>query len=751
MSKLKFLLFSMLVLTFTVNLQAQKKWTYMVYLFGSDLEGGFEKNQGQYGDAGTNDIIEMMQTGSTENVNVIVMTGGADKDGWRELKRWKIENGQQVPIEFNAPNDRMGDPNNLTEFINWATANYPAEQYVLDLWNHGSDIQGYGGDELPNNNHESFKIPQLKQAIQNSSFINQGNKFEILGFDACLMANLEVHNAMQSFANYIVSSEQLEPGHGWDYDPIIRAMENGSATDGITLGKVIADGFLAQANYMGTNQVTLSVIETSKINNVITAVNEMLAVVGTDGTADLQQARSRSEDYASTSTGQDAANNHDVVDIGHLAENLKAVNSSYTNSANTVINALNDAVKYTVKDFQQPNSTGLSLFVPHKLFGAQEGLDFVFNNFYNSLNFSPSIKDFIKKYTETAQSSDNDAPSGDEADPNSNYNEWEEGDFRSTEMASSRNNNDQEIARVIVNDPSDLETVRVLLIETNALEDENDFLTLGAVQPDRLRYSNDGRLLIEYDWDQEWLGIGGHPVNIQNIKQTASDGRLLPINTGGGCTSCPDLTRGGDGFITTITIPAILNPDEDFFGRDVYLNYVKTENGYELISIIPQREEGEPNQGQKERLNLVSGDRVMLLYDGFNEVSDELFEAVAPDAVFTIENGNQDLNLEPILLPLGAEFRIAFELIDFSQQNTIIYDPRNFAASEIMLGDIVANGSSADRTVCTGDGQSDIITFGLQDCNTDNITYVLTTGKDIILGPFSGKMEFDGAPVYDFR
>ncbi len=753
MFKIKFTFLLLLFFIGTTTIQAQQKWTYMVYLFGSDLEGGFEKNGGQYGNAGTNDLAEMMQAGSTNNVNVIVTTGGVDKDGWREIKRWKIENGQQVPIPFNAPNNRMADPNNLTEFINWATSNYPAENYVLDLWNHGSDIQGYGGDEVKGNNHESFKIPQLKQAIQSSNFISQGKKFEIVGFDACLMANLEVHNAMKTFANYIVSSEQLEPGHGWDYDPIIRAMENGSASDGVALGRVIADGFLAQANQQQQNQVTLSVVEAAKIDNIVSKVESLLSAVGTAGTADLQAARARSEDYASTSTGTDAANNHDVVDIVHLAQNLKATNSAYTSAADAVISAINDAVKYTVKDSQQPNSNGLTLFVPHKLFGSQGGLQTVFSEYYNDLNFSAPIKDFVKKYSEMASSNENGAPEGETADPNQDYDDWEyvDGDLGRTPVAKSRNSEDKQVARAIVTDPSDLETVRVLLIEKNALEDENDFLTLGAVLPDNLRYAADGRLLIEYEWDQEWLGIGGHPVNIQNIKQTTnSDGRLLPTGiTGAGNTNL-ELTRG-DGMITTITVPAVLNPGEDFFGRDIYINYVLTDNGYELVSIIPQREEGQPNQGQKERITLKAGDRVMLLYDGFNEVKDDLFDAVSPDAVFTIENGNSDLKLEPILLPLGTEYRIAFELIDFSQNNTIVYDNRNFVTSDIMLGNVVANGSATSMDVCTGDGKSDIITFSLADCNTENTAYIITTDQDIILGRSYGKMEFEGSPVYNFR
>jgi len=140
--------------------------------------------QEEKGNSGTNDLAEMTAAGSTENVNVIVTTGGTNKPGWKEIKRWKIENGNQVPIDFTAADNDMANTQNLTDFINWAIATYPADKYVLDLWNHGMDIRGYGHDE---NTDQEMKIPALQAAIANTDFVKAGNRFEIIGFDACLM------------------------------------------------------------------------------------------------------------------------------------------------------------------------------------------------------------------------------------------------------------------------------------------------------------------------------------------------------------------------------------------------------------------------------------------------------------------------------------------------------------------------------------------------------------------------------------
>lgn len=42
-------------------------------------------------------------------------------------------------------------------------------------------------------------------------------KLDIIGFDACLMAMYEVGSTLAPYGHYLLGSELLEPGHGWDY------------------------------------------------------------------------------------------------------------------------------------------------------------------------------------------------------------------------------------------------------------------------------------------------------------------------------------------------------------------------------------------------------------------------------------------------------------------------------------------------------------------------------------------------------
>lgn len=45
-------------------------------------------------------------------------------------------------------------------------------------------------------------------------------KIDVLGFDACLMSMYEIGSVLAPYANYLLASELLEPGTGWDYSSL---------------------------------------------------------------------------------------------------------------------------------------------------------------------------------------------------------------------------------------------------------------------------------------------------------------------------------------------------------------------------------------------------------------------------------------------------------------------------------------------------------------------------------------------------
>ena len=106
----------------------------------------------------------------------------------------------------------MTDPATLADFIRYCKETFPADRYALIMWDHGGgSLAGYGYDELYG----------AKGAMTLDKFCDALNKagcrFDFIGFDACLMATVETAVAAEPYADYLIASEETEPGVGWYY------------------------------------------------------------------------------------------------------------------------------------------------------------------------------------------------------------------------------------------------------------------------------------------------------------------------------------------------------------------------------------------------------------------------------------------------------------------------------------------------------------------------------------------------------
>src|SRR5690606_22703317 len=137
----------------------------------------------------------------------------------------------------------MGDPATLADFIAYGLENYPADRGALDVWDHGGAWPGFGPDD---SHGVVLTLPEIAQGLQGGLARAGRQELTMIGFDACLMATYEVAMITRPFGEYLLASEELEPGHGWDY-AALRVLRDDPSTDPVTLGRAIADGFQAQA------------------------------------------------------------------------------------------------------------------------------------------------------------------------------------------------------------------------------------------------------------------------------------------------------------------------------------------------------------------------------------------------------------------------------------------------------------------------------------------------------------------------
>ncbi len=113
-----------------------------------------------------------------------------------------------------------GNPDTLTEFLNWAEDRYSAQRRLLILSGHGS---GTTEDFLmrDENADDFLSIDELKLALENAKFAKDGKKLDIIGMDACYMSMAEICYELREQADILIGAEGLVPTLGWPYSKFL--------------------------------------------------------------------------------------------------------------------------------------------------------------------------------------------------------------------------------------------------------------------------------------------------------------------------------------------------------------------------------------------------------------------------------------------------------------------------------------------------------------------------------------------------
>ena len=350
------------VLNTQVSNQAREKFTkikgdgtdtntIMVYMCGTDLES-------QSGMA-TSDLNEMISATVGKNINLIVYTGGCKR--WRNNtissqynQVWQISNGNIKCLIQNAGSDPMTKASTLSAFIKWTAKNYPANRMSLIFWDHGGgSISGYGYDEkYPRSG--SMTLANIKTALKDA-----GIKYDFIGFDACLMATTETALVIGKYADYLIGSEETEPGIGWYYTNWLTNLSKNPSMETLQIGQQIADDFTAMcAKKCPGQSTTLSVTDLAELSQ--TLPQKLAAFAGNASEKisggeykQVATARGSSKEFA-RSTGIDQ------IDLIHFATLLN------TSQGKDLARTLSDAVKYNRTSSNTANAYGLSIYFPYK-------------------------------------------------------------------------------------------------------------------------------------------------------------------------------------------------------------------------------------------------------------------------------------------------------------------------------------------------------------------------------------------------
>ena len=353
--------------------------TIMVYMCGADLESR--------GGMATRDITEMTKATLSDNVNLILYTGGAKT--WKNSvisssnnQIYQVVQGGLRRLVDNAGSGAMTDPNTLVSFIQFCKENYPANRYDLIFWDHGSgSVQGYGYDEK-NTRAGSMDLAEIQSALKKG-----GLQYDFVGFDACLMATVETALMLDPYADYMIASEETEPGIGWYYTDWLTKLSADPSMPTPEIGKNIADDFVRTCGSSCPGQsATLSVTDVAEAANTIPSKladfsKAVIQMIDEDSYKKVSQARSSTREFA-------ASNKIDQIDLAHFAINLGNEESI------ALSDTIRKAVKYNRTSSNMTNCYGLSVYFPYQ---KASKVDTAVNT-YNAIGMDSSYSECIRSF-----------------------------------------------------------------------------------------------------------------------------------------------------------------------------------------------------------------------------------------------------------------------------------------------------------------------------------------------------------------
>jgi hypothetical protein len=458
---------------------APAEWTLMFYM---DSDNDLERPQ-------MDDLAEMLAVGSSAKINIVVLCDrnvkGDDVRGftaravggiknWTTAKLLVVEKGRLRELD-DWGEVNMGDPATLKNFLQTVTKEFPAKRYGLVFGDHGSGWSGIVSDESAGK--DTLDTVELPRALKEVTA--QTGKFELIGFDACLMANFEAAKSIAPYARTMVGSEELEPGSGWDYTPLLTKFTQNPQIDGVALGKIIVNTY--RDYYLGPEEggrdksVTLGVIDLGQVPALEAAVSNLgirneafMRSGGQPNWKKTARARKDTETY-----GGDTDN----FDLLSYAESIKRErpDAETVKAADAVIAAAKGAVLYKINGEGRPQSSGLSIFFPSTS-------DSLLNYGYGETPFSVTGKwmPFLAAYTKTALA-DTQAP------------EIEEVEASDADVAS--NDVITVTAKVVADDVAEADFV---LAELN----KGEQIIIGSIPTEP-----DDKGVFREEWDGSWFSI----------------------------------------------------------------------------------------------------------------------------------------------------------------------------------------------------------------------------------------------------
>lgn len=364
-----------------------------MYVVGSDLEGS-------YGYASENllDLADSMQSSAGD---LILCYGGADKIGWDDgvtvtnlylLKKDAEDGIIGVDKETGKPTEYIltrfegidiSTTDALAESVTYADE-YGAEHGLSDanryiiFWDHGGAWSGYGKNSITGN---MFTNRQINEALDSA------DKYDMIIFNACLMASLEVANELRTHADYMLASEEVTPAiQGINYKEAFSALSEKPSMNPVEFAGVIAGTYLFKDVGMHFPKV-YSLVDLHKVPAVISALSQFgtelnASLEDEDSISVLGSAHAYTQKFGLYSGGGPASDKSVSEDLYEFVSLIcgNTYEGALHTSAENLLAAINDYIVFVENNRGFRSTNGVSIMSSE-----------TFNNFMSQVDGDISI------------------------------------------------------------------------------------------------------------------------------------------------------------------------------------------------------------------------------------------------------------------------------------------------------------------------------------------------------------------------
>jgi clostripain len=356
------------------------------------------------------DINEMELIGSTDQVTMVAQIDRHEDwldDDWHNTRRYRITQDDDLDtinseLVADLGEQNMADPQTLIDFVTWSIQTYPAQRYALILSDHGMGWIGGWSDPNPGlpgpdgleltSGGDLLLLNEIDDALGTIRQQTGIDRFDLVGFDACLMGHLEVAVAVAPHADIMVASQELEPAMGWAYAAFIDELANNPAMDGTQLARQIVDSYidediritddnarnrLIEENWKSPNGVTKDDVITAFSDDVTLSAYDLTTLPAFMQTFDtfivaltetpqraVVQAASNAQHFENIFDD----NNSPYIDLHNFASILVDANPNETNLTDASTNlqsAINELVITNKYGPSRPGANGISIHFPN--------------------------------------------------------------------------------------------------------------------------------------------------------------------------------------------------------------------------------------------------------------------------------------------------------------------------------------------------------------------------------------------------